>query len=994
MAASRTKKILLVEDEAIVAMAEAHIIRSFGYELVSAFRGEQAVALATRDEQIDLILMDIDLGHGIDGTQAARLILQQRNLPIVFLTSHSEREMVEKVRDITRYGYVIKNSGDFVLQSSIEMAFELFEAHERTRHLNRVYAVLSNINQAIVRIRDPQEMLKEACRIAVEDGGFALAWIGLFDAHTNMLHSTVHTAKTATLQHQPGNFTSLSDALTNALREHSLAWLHERFVCNDIQSDPRLDGRFVAILPSGLRSFVTLPLTIAGSVRGVIHLYATIPEFFEQAEMQLLNELAMDLGYALEFFEKEAERKHAQQALLVAEQRFRQMAENIQEVFWMFDFEQQGITYINPAYEKIWGRTCQSAYENGYSFLENVHPADQETVRLAHERQQSGQQTDVEYRVVQPDGTVRWVWDRAFPILDQAGKIVRVAGVVSDIHERKQAEQIIGELSRQNAEAIRLARLAYWDFDVASRMFTLNDQFFALHGINAEEVGGYQIGLDTFFQHFIHPDYIPQMLAIFQEAIQASDPDYETQAEGQVRHRNGEYFWINTWLHADKDTSGRTVRLHGVNQDITERKHAEQELHRNEQLLRLFVEYSPAAIAMFDREMRYIVASRRFLADYELGEQDLTGRSHYEVFPEINEDLKEIHRRCLAGAVEKGDEAPFLRNSGKMDWVHWEIHPWYETAGEIGGIILFSEVITERKQAEEKLRNSEAFLNRMIEQSPYAMWISDDKGTLIRINQACCTLLMITEDELMGKYNIFQDNMVEEQGLLPLVQAVYERGETAHFEITWTSARLRGFNLQKTEPVILDVTIFPIKDTQGRLTNAVIQHVDITKRRQAEEALRANEYKFRRFVEESIDGLLLIDEQGKVIEWNRNLELLTGLRREEMLGQYMWDVQFQLALEERRTPAVYENLKVQIKNALRTGATPLFEKPVDVTIRCADGTLRPVHQSIYPIKTDRGFWIGATVREATKSKPVESALRQGLDDMSAADDPVENYPSE
>jgi PAS domain S-box-containing protein len=223
---------------------------------------------------------------------------------------------------------------------------------------------------------------------------------------------------------------------------------------------------------------------------------------------------------------------------------------------------------------------------------------------------------------------------------------------------------------------------------------------------------------------------------------------------------------------------------------------------------------------------------------------------------------------------------------------------------------------------------------------------------------------------------------------------VYERGETAHFEIVWAGAQLKGLNLQQKEPVILDVTIFPIKDTQGKITNAVIQHIDITERRRAEEALRANEYKFRRFVEESIDGLLLIDEQGKVIEWNRNLELLTGMQREEMLGQYMWDVQFQLALEERRTPALYENLKVQIKEALRTGDTPLFDQPVDVTIRCADGTLRTIHQSIYPIKTDRGFWIGATVRDASKSKPVEPALRQGRDDLSAADDHVESYPSE
>ncbi|OHE65661.1 MAG: hypothetical protein A2413_07635 [Treponema sp. RIFOXYC1_FULL_61_9] len=127
------KTILLVEDEAIIAMAQMMVLKRFGYAALSAGTGEKAVDLACGNEAISLVLMDIDLGLGIDGTEAARRILTNRNIPIVFLTSHSEREMVEKVRGITRYGYVIKNSGDFVLQSSIEMAFELFDAHERTK---------------------------------------------------------------------------------------------------------------------------------------------------------------------------------------------------------------------------------------------------------------------------------------------------------------------------------------------------------------------------------------------------------------------------------------------------------------------------------------------------------------------------------------------------------------------------------------------------------------------------------------------------------------------------------------------------------------------------------------------------------------------------------------------------------------------------------------------------------------------------------------------
>ena len=136
------KSILLVEDEPLIAMAEAKAIESFGYKVVIAYSGEKAVELAS--EEISLILMDINLGRGIDGPEAAGRILKHRNIPIVFLTSHSEESYVERVKEITRYGYVIKNSGTFVLKTSIETAFELFEAHEIARE--RESALAKNLS--------------------------------------------------------------------------------------------------------------------------------------------------------------------------------------------------------------------------------------------------------------------------------------------------------------------------------------------------------------------------------------------------------------------------------------------------------------------------------------------------------------------------------------------------------------------------------------------------------------------------------------------------------------------------------------------------------------------------------------------------------------------------------------------------------------------------------------------------------------------------------
>jgi CheY-like chemotaxis protein len=123
------KTILLVEDDMLIANAGIRTINKVGYEAITVNSGEEAVETALTNDKISLILMDINLGRGIDGKQAAIKILEKKNIPIVFLTSHFEKEFVEKVKEISRYGYVIKNSSDFVLKTSIEMAFELFEAN-------------------------------------------------------------------------------------------------------------------------------------------------------------------------------------------------------------------------------------------------------------------------------------------------------------------------------------------------------------------------------------------------------------------------------------------------------------------------------------------------------------------------------------------------------------------------------------------------------------------------------------------------------------------------------------------------------------------------------------------------------------------------------------------------------------------------------------------------------------------------------------------------
>jgi len=127
------RNILLVEDERITALCESKILKKNGYDVLIAHSGNYALDIIRDGNPVDLILMDIDLGDGMDGKETASTILKDYNIPIVFLTSHSEKEMVDRVNKISGYGYVLKDSGEFVIISSIKMAFELFKALKTAR---------------------------------------------------------------------------------------------------------------------------------------------------------------------------------------------------------------------------------------------------------------------------------------------------------------------------------------------------------------------------------------------------------------------------------------------------------------------------------------------------------------------------------------------------------------------------------------------------------------------------------------------------------------------------------------------------------------------------------------------------------------------------------------------------------------------------------------------------------------------------------------------
>ncbi len=181
------------------------------------------------------------------------------------------------------------------------------------------------------------------------------------------------------------------------------------------------------------------------------------------------------------------------------------------------------------------------------------------------------------------------------------------------------------------------------------------------------------------------------------------------------------------------------------------------------------------------------------------------------------------------------------------------------------------------RRAGERFVYSEALLRGILDHSPIATWISDENGTLVKMNQVCRDLLRITDEEVVGKYNVLRDDIVEKQGFMPLVRAVFERGETARFTLDYRTSDLNLLRIRTNASVVLDVTISPVKDDRGKVTNAVIQHMDITERKRADQELRLALDRLALAQRAAGAGMWDWDMTTEKLEWSPELFHLFGL---------------------------------------------------------------------------------------------------------------------
>ncbi|NTV45274.1 MAG: PAS domain S-box protein [Chlorobiales bacterium] len=559
---------------------------------------------------------------------------------------------------------------------------------------------------------------------------------------------------------------------------------------------------------------------------------------------------------------------------------------------------------------------------------------------------------NVEMGIVKPSGEVMWVSVAAIPIpLDEGGVVITYA----DITERKQTQDELRLSEERLHLALNAANAGTWEWDLRTNESIWSEELWGLYRLRPHSLNpSYDAWLET-----VHPDDRYKAEEAVKDAVRRGT---KLNVEWRMFDPDGKERWLMLRGKPLHDIAGRVVRFIGISIDITERKRTEAALHESEEKLRLFIEHAPSPLAMFDREMRYISASRRWLSDYGLAEP-VIGQSHYEIFPDIPEHWKEAHRRGLSGEIIRNDEDHFERQNGSVQWLRWEIRPWHIASGEVGGIIIFAENITERKLSEQALQESRHKFQVVADHTyDFESWL-DPHGNFIYASPSCERIYgygptEFTSDPSLRQHVVHPEDRCWFDEHLQAVEAAHTHGEV-EFRIVRKDGSIRW----------IEHACQPIFDEQGCYLGVRGSNRDVTDRKQAEEALQKSERNYREIFNATSEAIFLHDaETGCVLDVNDTMLRMFGYEtKEEVIGKNVGN--FSMSLNE--APFTREEAARRILLAVKQG-NQVFEWHA----RKKNGDLFWVEVSLRSTQIGGEGRVLAAVRNITDRKLTEQTLQE------------------
>jgi PAS domain S-box-containing protein len=862
------KTILLVEDEAIISIVITKTLKRFGYNVLTAGSGGKAVELSLSNDAIDLILMDIDLGSGIDGTEAAKQILEFREIPIVFHTSHSEREMVDRVRGITRYGYVIKSSGDFVLQSSIEMAFELVEAHKKIKESEEHFYTMFD--------RAPlgyQSLDENGCFLEINQ-----KWV-----------ETLGYSREDVVGRWFGDF--LAPEFVDAFRE--------RFPL--FKAEGKIHSEFQMIHKNGSRRYIAFEGRVGYQDDGS----------FKQTHCILSDD---------------TERKKTEKALMESEAFIKAVMDNLPIGIAVNSVNPEvKFSYMNDNFPELY-RTTREAISDPDTFWSAVYEDPEIRERMKKrvlDDCASGAPERMHWEdipITRSYGDTVYIAAMNVPLSDKELMI----SLVWDVTERNLVQR---ELKAKNEELASLneeLNAALEEMEATNEelsttleeMEAANEELYATNERLTESEREIERSEEKFrqmfFQHHAVMLLIDPLSGCIVDANYSAELFYgydldklrrmkihdinilspeEIAAEMQHAKENQRTHFI--FPHRLANSEIRTVEVYSspvtINEnkllfsiihDITERDEMERKLRESIEQFRSLAESSTDYIMVYDKEKRHIYANDATLKVSNTTWDEYVGKTHREMGydPAQCELWEEKIQKVFDTGESQMEIFEWEGAEGKVS-LDWRVTPVFGKNGEVDKVLGVSRDISEIKCAEEKFRISEERYAAALKAVDDGIWEWNVINGEAYFNPQYYNLLGYMDNEFPANYNswrvlIHPEDMDRVETDLKLSigtgikYSIDLRMKMKSGEWLWVCIRGKAI---ETDP-------------EGKVLRMVGTLSDVTLRKKTEFELRESQDSLDRIIKNSSELICEIDEHGKYTFVSERYKDVLGYSPDELLG--------------------------------------------------------------------------------------------------------------
>jgi PAS domain S-box-containing protein len=673
-----TKRILLVEDEALIALDEESVLSRHGYTVVTELTGEDAVARALGDPGIDLVLMDIDLGRGMDGTEAARLILRERDVPVVFLSSHTEPHVVERTEGITSYGYVVKHSGETVLIASIKMAFKLFDARRREKEKERDLRKMMEYNETLV------------------------------EASPTFIVTISPEGKTIMMNE------SMLRALGYEREEVVGADYLETFVPPEDRAD--VAGVFRTL--AGAEAPTTNENRVLSKDGGML-----LVEWHGRYIHGRDGKADFFFGIGIEI----TGRKAIENALRQSEERYRMLAENANDVIYLMSLPEGVYEYVSPSAKRVMGYHPGFFYDNPGFIRHIIHPEWMPYLEENWNAILRGEEPhSFEYMIVDREGQTRWLSQTNSYMRAANGSIVRMQGIIRDISERKRMEQELEKSEKLFRLLAENSTDVIWIMSFEGRFLYVSPSVTALAGYTPEEV------LEIPFDKYVLPEYVAPVMAEIARELSLSPENRKKSVTMELRQygKDGRIVDIEVTTSYLYNENGEAVGIQGSTRDITARKEVERTLLERTAFLQELIDAMPHPVFYKDTEGRYLGCNKAFEEFAGRKQESIIGVTSRDIIPtDILDEHLDTDRDLLENPGVRVFETRVPYADGSIRDVLMHKGTFSGADGKIAGIIGSVLDISDRKRTEEALMS---LLNETDRLKERAEKLHEEKELLLR----------------------------------------------------------------------------------------------------------------------------------------------------------------------------------------------------------------------------------------------------------------------